>query len=87
MPIHVDIRINDSLVRTLHIGRATNNPSDIMSDSVNTYFAVLGSKPTSYENWVERGIEFEHRYGDPIEVCVQKALDAIIEETEVAKNE
>jgi hypothetical protein len=76
MPIHVTIYVNDHMVRELHIGRTTSNPEDMLPDSVNTYLAILGSEPLRIEGW-KQGVEFTHRYGDPIEVCVQKALDAL----------
>lgn len=74
MPLHVDIRVNANLISRIHIGRIEGgtNPDDI-----NTYRAVLGEQPTSYEEWFDRGAEFIHRYGDGAEVCVQKGITAI----------
>lgn len=74
MPIHVDIRINDHLLNTLHIGRFSGDST--APDSINGYLVVEGKKPTSIDDWV-KGAEFKHRYGDGAEVCVAKALKAL----------
>ena len=74
MPLHVDIRINEKLINTIHIGRleGDTNPA-----SLNTYKIVQGDRPTTVEEWLE-GETFEHRYGDGAEVCVMKGLEALI---------
>lgn len=74
MPIHVDIRINDKLINTIHIGRIEG---DMQEDSINTYIAVEGDEPLRINDWQERGYQFQHRYGDGAEVCVAKALNAM----------
>jgi len=74
MPIHVDIKINDTLINTLHIGRFSGEGTK--ADSVNVYLAVEGDRPTSLDDWI-RGVEYRHRYGDGAEVCVVKALKAL----------
>lgn len=74
MPIHVDIKINDTLINTLHIGRFAGDGT--APDSVNVYLAVEGKKPTSLDEWT-KGAEFRHRYGDGAEVCVAKAIKAL----------
>lgn len=75
MPIRVNIDINGHPIEQLHIGRAQGGTSP---DDVNTYLAVLGTRPTSAEDWQERGTEFTHRYGDMALICVQKAIEALI---------
>jgi hypothetical protein len=74
MPIHVNIRINDRSINTIHIGRASGN-TDL--DSINHYLAVAGEEPLFKDDWVENGTSFKHRYGDGAEVCVMKALEAL----------
>lgn len=74
MPIHVDIRMNRELIERLHIGRLEGGTDE---DDVNTYVACLGDEPLRVDDWVERGVKYEHRYGDGALVCVRKALDAL----------
>lgn len=76
MPLHVDIRVNDSLLNTLHIGRftGTSHPA-----SHNLYLVVDGDKPNNLDDWVMHGTEFKHTYGDGANVCVLKALQALEE--------
>jgi hypothetical protein len=74
MPIHVDIKINDTLINALHIGRFSGEGT--APDSVNTYLAVEGKRPTSLDDWTN-GAEYTHRYGDGAEICVAKALKAL----------
>lgn len=73
MPLHVEIRVNANLISKVHIGRVSGGTSP---DDINTYRAVLGENPKTYDDWMA-GVEFTHRYGDGAEVCVQKALAAI----------
>jgi len=74
MPLHVDIRINEKLIKTLHIGRLKGGTRP---DDVNTYAAVLGDPPIMIEDWKRLGASYEHRYGDGALVCVQKAIAAL----------
>lgn len=75
MPIHVNIDINGHPIEQLHIGRIKGGTDQ---DDVNTYLAVIGTKPLSVEEWKEYGVEFTHRYGDMALICVQKAISAIL---------
>jgi hypothetical protein len=75
MPLHVDIRVNDHLINTLHIGRLSGDTSP---DSINSYKVVEGEMPDRLDKWLV-GTDFEHRYGDGAEVCVMKAIQAITE--------
>ncbi len=75
MPIHVDIRINDTLINTLHIGRISGNGTT--PNSINTYIVSEGDKPETIDDWFDHGVEYKHRYGDGAEVCVAKALKAL----------
>ncbi len=73
MPIHVDIRINERLLNTLHIGRLSGGTRP---DAVNSYAVLEGSEPQSNAEWMA-GAKFEHRFGDGAEICVMKAIEAI----------
>lgn len=72
MPIHVDIRINDTLINQIHIGRFRGTGTD--PDDINEYLVVDGPKPTRLEDWMIDGIPFTHRYGDGAEICVMRGL-------------
>lgn len=74
MPLHVTIKINDQLIENLHIARIAGGTG---SEEVNTYLAVLGERPIGLSVWQDRGVEFQHRYGDGALVCVRKALESI----------
>lgn len=91
MPIQVHIEVNGRPIESIHIGRETGGTDP---DDLNTYLvikrdALNGSKfssrayanPPAYNEWTDEGIRFEHRYGDGITVCVEKALKALNEET------
>lgn len=73
MPVRVRIDVNGIDQKTLWIGRLEggNRPGD-----VNTY--VVGEDVGGLEPWnlvrPEKLPKFEHRYGDGLTVCVEKAL-------------
>lgn len=70
MPIHIPIYVNDKLIKTYHIGRLEG---DTNPDSINTYLIVEDD-----QLW-RVGKKFTHRYGDSIETCISKGIDAMIE--------
>lgn len=72
MPIILPIYINDRLIKQYKIGRVFG---DAHPDSINTYLVVADGS-----DW-NNGLEFEHRYGDGVEVCIQKAMETIARET------
>lgn len=74
MPIHVDIKINDTLVEQIHIGRVRGGTDP---DDINDYLVIDGPKPTSMKDWVIDGIPFTHRYGDGAMVCVKRGIEAL----------
>jgi hypothetical protein len=74
MPIHVDIRVNDTLINQIHIARSSGGTKP---DDINDYFAVDGDRPTRFEDWHIEGVPFKHRYGDGAEVCLIKGLQAL----------
>lgn len=73
MPLHIDIRVNDTLINQLHIARLQGgtNPNDI-----NDYVILDGERPTRFEDWTIDGVPFRHTYGDGAEVCVMKGIEA-----------
>ena len=77
MPIHVDIKVNDTLINQIHIGRVRGTGTD--PDDINDYLAIDGPRPTRLEDWLIDGIPFKHRYGDGAEICVKKALEVLYE--------
>lgn len=74
MPLHVDIRVNDTHISSLHIGRLEGGTDP---DDINTYVIVKGHEPLFTSDWLERGIKYTHRYGDGAEVCVMKGIEAL----------
>jgi hypothetical protein len=74
VPLHVQIRVNRTLLSEVHIARAEGGTDP---DDINTYIATTGEEPLWLEGYQERGVEFKHRYGDGAEVCVRKALEAL----------
>ena len=74
MPLHIDIRINDTLLNTLHIARVKGGTD---ADDINDYLILEGDEPLRYEDWLIDGSPFTHRYGDGAEVCVMKGIQAM----------
>lgn len=70
MPIHIPIYVNEKLIKTYHIGRLEG---DADPDSVNTYLIKEDD-----QLWTV-GIKFTHRYGDGIDTCIHKGLNAILD--------
>ncbi len=68
MPIHVDIRINDTNATVVHIGRMEDFKG---KREVHTYRAVEGRAR------YDQGVEFKHRYSDGLLVCVEKGIAAL----------
>jgi hypothetical protein len=71
MPIHIPIYVNDKIIKTYHIGRVSG---DTNPESINTYLIIEDDFP-----W-EEGKMFTHRYGDSIDACVIKGINAIMEQ-------
>lgn len=74
MPIHVYIHVNEDIVNELHIGRVQGGTDP---DDTNDYLAVDGTRPTRLEDWHIDGVPFKHRYGDGLEKCVQRGMEAL----------
>ena len=74
MPIHVDIRINDENVRTVHIGREDDFSGN---DGIHKYRITTGTINTRVDWWDPDSVTFEHKYSDGVEVCVAKGLEAL----------
>lgn len=93
MPLHIDVRINETIVDRLHIARLTKEG---MSDSsVNEYGIIRSAKESTYNEsgvlvrrfpqepeWVDwlEAPSFEHRYGDDALVCLLRALETLLPE-------
>jgi hypothetical protein len=90
MPLHIDIRINENLLRRIHISRMTKNGTH--PDSINEYSVVVADKETvvrrgkiykefkdcpDWWEWEVSEIRFHHRYGDDELTCLMKALEAV----------
>jgi hypothetical protein len=78
MPLHVEIKVNETLIDNYHIGRMSG---DTRPDTINEYVIVEGETPTTMDQWFE-GAGFTHRYGDGAAVCVAKGLLALEVERE-----
>lgn len=74
MPIHVDIKINDNLIETLHIGRMESLRG---TTETHNYLVVRGKNPDSTADWHKRGFVFNHRYSDGALICVMLAVEAL----------
>jgi hypothetical protein len=74
MPIHIDIRVNDTLINQIHIGRVSGGTSP---DDINNYLVIEGDMPLRMKDWHIDGIPFTHRYGDGAEICVMKGMRAL----------
>jgi hypothetical protein len=74
MPIYVQVKVNDDLIHNLAIGRMTKCGSQ--PDSINEYAVVIKDGIPTNDEWDE-GTLFLHRYGDGVDMCVQRALAAI----------
>lgn len=80
MPINVAIDVNGRPIRSLRIGRLTG---DAFPESINEYLVyetpVADSDGTSARPLVETHL-FTHRYGDGLDMCVQRALTALTQQ-------
>lgn len=90
MPLHIDIKVNESTIRRLHIARITSN--GLSPDSINEYAVIMDDErkvsaegsslryrhttPDEWE-WMTSTIRFEHRYGDDDLTCLMKAVEAV----------
>lgn len=90
MPLHIDIRINDTLLKRLHIARMTKN--GMSPESINEYSVVVSEKESVVRNgsivkefkdsadwweWEVSEIRFYHRYGDDELTLLMLAVQAV----------
>lgn len=73
MPLHVDIKINETLLEQIHIARWEGGTRP---DDINTYLVVRGKRPKNEGEWL-LGAKYTHRYGDGAEKCLLRALLAL----------
>lgn len=66
MPLSVEVKVNDFMVETLHVGRLESYKG---ADKKHKY--IVSEDPK-----MERGVKFKHRYSDGALVCAQKAIEA-----------
>jgi hypothetical protein len=71
--ITVTIAISDRNVSNMQIIRVKG---DSTADSVNTYKVLLIDDSSEDMDW-DKGVAFNHRYGDGVEVCAMKAMAAL----------
>jgi hypothetical protein len=74
MPIHVDIRINDKHIRTVHIGREDDF---LGTEGEHTYRITENTINTRADWWDPDSVQFTHTYSDGAEICVAKGLEAL----------
>jgi hypothetical protein len=74
MPLHIDIRLDERIISTLHIQRVEER---ISKHGTNSYLILEGDEPLRYEDWLIDGIPFTHRYSDGAEICVMKGIQAM----------
>lgn len=92
MPIHVDIRINDTVVESLHVGRMSKNGTH--AGSINEYSILKGSdlnKPglvsePDESEW-DKGVRFNHRYGDDVLLALFRGLYSLHGQPAVTERE
>lgn len=75
MPVHVDIKINEKYIKTVHIGR-----DEGLRGKQEVHAYTVTDKVTSDGRpdwWGDDCAHFEHRYSDGVEVCVTKGLQAL----------
>jgi len=73
MPLHVEIRINQELIDTIHIGRM----DELKGRDQNHRYLVTNKTTKSMVDWTDpNAVEFEHNYSDGAHICVSKALEA-----------
>ena len=73
-PINIDAYINNQYVKSYHIGR---KEGEAEPDSINTYW-IVESFDSEGPDWTPEH-SFEHRYGDGIDVCIKKGLEALLD--------
>lgn len=74
VPTQVEMRVNGSIIQTLHIGRIEGTED---KHSINTYVAVI-RRPGEQPDWyADDAVEFEHQYGNGIVELTRRALNAI----------
>jgi len=73
MPIYIDVWVNDRAINTYAIGRLRGGTDP---DDVNVY-AVMDLERIDRPLGWDKTIQFEHRYGDGIDVCIRKGLAAL----------
>jgi hypothetical protein len=80
VPTQVEMRVNGSIIQTLHVGRIEGTED---KHSINTYVAVI-RRPGEQPDWyADDAVEFQHQYGNGIVELTRRALNAIKENNEL----
>lgn len=77
MPIEVSIKVNEREVSVLQIARIAGG-WDRKADKTHTYSVLQQAEAPQRDAEWDAGVTFTHRYGDGVEVCVQRALEAVV---------
>lgn len=75
MSIYVTVKINDDLIADLQIG-SMHWPQEI--DDTKEYMVT-----TKDDKEFKNALKFNHRFGDGVAICVQKAIWAIISKKDI----
>jgi hypothetical protein len=86
MPLHIEIKVNEKDIETIHIGRMDRLDDP---DSVYEYMVTTEEYPQTMYEGKKRvyspnfnvGTKFTHRYSDGVRICIMKALEALGPET------
>lgn len=76
MPLKVTIELNDRTLSTLHIARISKSSGRNQHQEYEYSVIKQASAPVSDEEWMS-GTPFIHAYGDAVEICVRKAIEAL----------
>lgn len=74
-PIHIEVYVNQKPIHSWHIGRVLGGTKE---DDVNVYLVSKGPIGVRADWASEENVEFMHRYGDGIDVCIQRGLQAAL---------
>ena len=74
-PVHIDVYVNERPIHSWHIGRIMGGTG---KDDINPYLIVRGPINERVDWSDDSSVEFMHRYGDGIDVCIQRGLQAAL---------
>lgn len=74
MPLNITVHVNDRFIKQYRIGREEGGTE---LDDINTYRILEFEAGDGDQLWT-MGDKFEHRYGDGVDVCILKGLQALL---------